>query len=470
MRSLFAKIFIYFLLTIVLSTLIGIILTYSRDREFPPMGHRHFAKQALAEYGRDAVKTYEDGGAAALSDYVANLRDSADVKVFLFGADGVALAAAQVEKRDEHMIRRLAKAAGRSGRLRFSNHPDVPWMASALTGPSGKSYVIVVGLPPRPALRHIFKAIPPTFFGVRSAIIIAVSALLCYVLARTLTAPIRALRQATQRFAAGDFSVRVADSLSSQGEFSELGRDFDQMAQRIASLLNGQKQLLSDISHELRSPLARLGVALELARKHADSDAENALNRIEKESLRLNEMIGQLLDLASLDEEDGTQSFSRFDLTRLIADVVRDAVFEAHGSDKTVRFEAAEPVFVRGDVELLRRAIDNVVRNALTYTAEGTAVEVLMTGDEFSGSVGVTVCDHGPGIPDDVLDKIFEPFYRVQQSRDRRTGGAGLGLAIAQRAVKRCGGSISATNRRPSGLEIQVRLPVEAGPASTKDA
>lgn len=461
MRSLFVKIFIYFLLTIVLSATIGIILTYSRDHEFPPMGHKHFAKQALAEYGRTAVETFEKGGSAALMRYAEELRESADVHVFLFSSRGDSLSTVQVSKRLGGLIKRMARRAFRTEQMVFSERKELPWMASPLISASGNAYVIVVGLPEQPPVRHIFKAMPPGFFGSRALVILGVAALFCFILARSLTSPIRKLRRATHQFADGDLATRIGPTIEGKGEITDLGRDFDFMAERIESLITAQKRLLQDISHELRSPLARLSVALELARQRSGEEAHGALDRIDRESAQLNEMIGQLLSLAQLESGAGSYRMEKFDLESVVRSVVQDADFEARGGGREVLLTSCAQVDVEGSEELLRRAIENVVRNAVKYTLEGTAVEVSLQVDRDEKQALVRVRDQGPGVPDSALDKLFVPFFRVADARDRESGGTGIGLAIADRAIRLSNGTIRAENRPEGGLDVLMTIPLQ---------
>jgi len=461
MRSLFVRIFVYFLLTILLSTAIGIVLTYTRDHEFQPMGHKHFAKQALSEYGQVATETYEQNGSVALIQYVEELRDSADVHLFLFSSRGDSLLPIPVSKGIRRLVKRMARRAFLTEQMVFSESREFPWMASPLISRTGNAYVIVVGLPERPPVRHIFKAMPPGFFGLRALIILGVAALFCFLLARSLTSPISKLRKATQQFADGDLTTRIGAAIKGKGEISDLGHDFDFMAERIETLVNSQKRLLQDISHELRSPLARLSVALELARQRSGEDAQGALTRIERESAQLNEMIGQLLSLAQLESDAGSYPLERFDLDPLVRGVVQDADFEARGADREVLLTNCSHIFIEGNEELLRRAIENVTRNAVKYTTEGTAVKVSLQLEKDSSSACILVRDHGPGVPQAALEKLFDPFFRVADARDRKSGGTGIGLAIAEQAVRLNGGTIRARNHAQGGLVVEISLPVK---------
>jgi two-component system sensor histidine kinase CpxA len=271
-----------------------------------------------------------------------------------------------------------------------------------------------------------------------------------------------------QQFAEGNLDVRVARQLGSRhDELADLGREFDHMAERIAALISSQKRLLADISHELRSPLARLTVALELARKNTTGKGIAALDRIEMETERVNSLVGQLLALTRL--ESGTERVppEMVALEELMQEVIDDANYEAKPQHKEVRLLRLASCRVRGSSELLRSGIENVIRNAIRYTAEGTAVEVSLSARQDSATI--TVRDHGPGVPETELAHIFEPFYRVGEARERSSGGVGLGLSIADRTVKLHNGSIRAENV-DNGLLVTIELPVLPSPVAVQPA
>jgi two-component system sensor histidine kinase CpxA len=234
------------------------------------------------------------------------------------------------------------------------------------------------------------------------------------------------------------------------------------MAERIESLMSAQSRLLRDVSHELRSPLARLNVALELARQRSGSEARESLARIERESERLNKLIGQLRTLTLL--ESGAENIDKktIDISSLIKGISDDADFEARSRQCSVKAEIDENIMIEGSEEHLRRAIENVVRNAVRYTDKGTEVEILLQHRELKGkeSAVLKVRDHGPGVPEEALANLFSPFYRVAESRDRKSGGMGIGLAITDRAVSMHGGTVHAENAQDRGLIIRIDLPV----------
>ena len=249
----------------------------------------------------------------------------------------------------------------------------------------------------------------------------------------------------------------TGDAARRHDEIGELVGDFDAMAARLEALVHAQTQLLSDISHELRSPLARLNVALELARRKSGDAAAADLARREREAERMNELIGRLLALARAENAGAPPDLAPVDVGDLVRHVADDAAYEAQQQQKRVRVEAGHGAVVEGDARLIASAIDNVVRNAVRHTADGTDVTIAVTMS--AGDVEVQVRDRGPGVPPAELERIFTPFHRVDAGRDRDRGGVGLGLAIARRAVVVHGGSIDAANAADGGLVVTLRLP-----------
>lgn len=290
----------------------------------------------------------------------------------------------------------------------------------------------------------------------QALLIFAVLVFLCYSFARHLTNPVRRLQQAVDRFGRGDLTARVG--LQRRDELGQLARTFDQMADRTQTLLTAERRLLLDISHELRSPLARLSVAVELAR--SGDDAESHLNRIQKEADRLNSLVGELLQVTRAEGDPSQRRLDPVRLDTLVAEVVDDCTIEAEARGCHVRLTEEKAATLAGDAELLRRAVENVVRNAIRYSPAGTTVAVSV--DSSPDQVAVTVRDYGPGVPEETLTRIFDPFYRVGTDRNRNSGGVGLGLAIARRAVELHKGHLWAVNAAP-GLMVKMEMPVSAG-------
>ena len=278
------------------------------------------------------------------------------------------------------------------------------------------------------------------------------------VFARYLASPLERMRAATHRLKEGDLTARAAEGLAGRrDEIGDVVRDFDAMAERIELLVQAQRQLLSDISHELRSPLARLNVALELARRTAGDGAASHLARIESEAERMNELIGRLLALSRA-ETTGLRHAEEFDLEEVLQRVVEDARYEAERTGTRVDLSVAGKARLRGDPALVASAIENVVRNAVKYAPADSTIEVTAAAGE--GRARVAVRDHGAGVPEAELARVFLPFHRVDASRDRVSGGTGLGLSIAQRAIASQGGTIEAANAEGGGLEVVITLPL----------
>jgi len=277
---------------------------------------------------------------------------------------------------------------------------------------------------------------------------------MCWVLAHHLSRPVRQLQQVVERFGAGDTTQRARSRRSD--EIGRLAQSFDGMADRLDEVVQGQRRLLLDISHELRSPLARLTIATDLLR--SDPTDAASLAQIELETDRLNQLIGEILQAARPDAPESQRRFAPLRLDALLRDVADACRIEAaDGRRIDLDIATAMPTMMEGDGELLRRAVENVLRNALRYAPPDSAVTVRLGLAGEMDQLRLTVRDLGPGVPDAALPHLFLPFYRVDADRERRTGGVGLGLAIARRAIELHGGHISARNARP-GLQVLIEL------------
>jgi signal transduction histidine kinase len=316
---------------------------------------------------------------------------------------------------------------------------------------------VVVGEGPVWSRWQFFVA--PGTLPYRLLAIVLVTGLVSVLLARYLSRPIARLRQATQRMAAGDLSVRVSAELShADSETRALGRDLDAMAERIAALIDSERRLRRDVSHELRSPLTRLNIAIELIRRRSPPDLAPAFDRIERDTARLDTMIGELLTLHRLEAESSVQG-EPIELGALAQQIVDDVSLEAEQRGATLRARLEPGCLVRGNRELLRRAIENVLRNAARFTDANTSVEVELVRRDGRAQLGIR--DRGPGVPADALERIFKPFYRVGGDRARNTGGTGLGLAITEQAMLLHGGSVRAENHPAQGLLVTLELPLD---------
>ena len=476
MKSLFLKIFLSFWAALALSLVLAIVVTIA----LRPTRHgiENQAPQTLAE----AVNAYQTGGQRGVHDYLEELWRTQHVRAFVFDPEGHELSGRHVPPWIEDSREGGTQQAGtqRSGPPRSSPLHHHSWIDNLLPDRilrqaltlDGKRYTLVLELPPGPR----------SFFGPNDipllGIAVILSGLVCYLLSWSVTSPVTRLRKAAQSLAAGDLSARAgAPSGGRRDELTELMRDFDRMAERIEGLVDSQSRLLKDVSHELRSPLARLSVALGLARQRAASEVgpeaapelEIALNRIELEADRLNQLIQRLLTISRL--ESGTDGLrrTRLSLRELVEQVAHDAEYETPERPCRVTTPAdatgEDEFLLEADPDLLRSAVENAVRNATRYTAEGTTVEVRLERQQAANGeneIIVRVLDSGPGVPDEALPKIFEPFYRLDDARNRQTGGAGLGLSIADRAIRLHGGQLRASNRKEGGLQVEIRIP--AGP------
>lgn len=450
--KLFVKIFLWFLAAIGL--MVGVLMFVTRTFQTEPMMSRfeRSTRNQMTVYGGTATQIAGAEGEAGLRTYLNRLKDiDSPRQVSLIAADNSVWFGDKVENAAaiDAANRTLA-----SGQIETDFANDERTIGAApVNFPDGRKFVLM--------FQWERQGPPSLFWGsttayVRLGGILLTATLLCYLLALYLTSPIRKLRLATNKLADGDLTTRVAPLLGRRrDEIGDLARDFDKMAGRIENLITSQKRLNSDISHELRSPLARMNVALEIAKQKSSPETQPILSRIESESHRLNEMIGRLLTLAKLESGAEDVERVRVDLTQLVRDVAADADFEAQAKGRYVELSKIEQCNVMGSENLLRSAIENVLRNAVRYTAEGTAVDVSLQAR--NGDAILTITDHGGGVPQEEVENLFRPFYRVGEDRTRKTGGIGLGLAIADRAVKAHKGSITARNYN-GGLQIEIAL------------
>jgi len=345
-----------------------------------------------------------------------------------------------------------------------------------VAGPSNRSYFVIAVYPPPPAvpgpLIQLFLADLDRGGVLRLAAVLAVAGLFCYWLARTITRPIEKLRLAAREIAGGRLETRVDPSVVRRGdELGELGRDFDRMAERIGALVDAEHRLLADVSHTLRSPLARLSVALGLARRHANAEVSGHLDRIERETDHLNRLIGQLLTMARVESEIDFQPKKIFDLGLLVEEVAADGDYEARSRGSGVKFTPPFRCRVEGSPEILRYAIENVVRNAVQHTAPGTDVEItLETQGRWPNQRAILqVRDHGAGIPEEEMKNLFVRFRRVVNGVRQDSSSTGLGLAITERAFRLHGGRVAAASAPGGGLIVTLELPMlssDSQPAS----
>jgi len=451
MKSLFLKIFLSFWGAQALFVVLAIVVTLAfRPRTSSWEG-------LLATASNDSVNAYEQGGAPALREYLANLESTQHVRAFLFNENMEEVA----HRGAPEWALRVASGGPRIPHEGFIFPTPPPVLRDSRASSDGlHRYTLVLSPPPGPRL-----FLGPRGLPIPGLIMLSISSgLVCYLLAWFLTMPVVRLRAATRQLAAGDLTARSgASNLGRSDEVAGLMRDFDAMAERLEGLVKAQSRLLNDISHELRSPLARLNVALGLARQRSNVESAVMLDRIELEAGRLNELIGRLLTLARLEDGEQRAPSTPVLLEEVVLSVAEDAEFEAQERHCHVHSDIPAGHWeVPGDASLLHSAVENVVRNAVRYTREGSTVEIHLEKKESStGSEAVVrVTDCGDGVPPDALKKLFQPFYRLDDARGRQTGGVGLGLAITERAVRFHGGRVAAANRAEGGLVVEIHLPL----------
>lgn len=450
--KLFVKIFLWYLVAIAM--MFGVMTFVTRTFQTEPAFSRwqRSARNQMAFYSATAAQIQSSGGDEALNTFLARLNENGSIRdVLLIQSDGKVTYGDPNFVADFDLVRAGVRETGET--TIEVNGTDPALGATALKFSDGRTAMLAIRWePPR---------IPSFFFDswlgyMRLGGLLLTAIVFCLALAWYLASPIRKLSDATRKLAGGDLSTRVASKVGRRrDELSDLAKDFDNMAMRIESLIDSQQILTRDISHELRSPLARMNVALELAKKKSSPESSPLLERIENESVRLNEMISRILTLSKLESGGDNYTKTPLNLAEMVRDIASDAEFEASGKGKSVVVSEIEECSVKGNENLLRSAIDNVVRNAVRYTADTTQVNVSLKTN--NGHAVVKVRDHGGGVPQDELENLFRPFYRVGEARERKTGGTGLGLAIAQRAVAVHGGTITAQNV-DDGLEVQIVL------------
>lgn len=451
MSRLFWKIFLGFWLTLVLMGVGVGVLVYVHNQqrlaEFTDLAAGPWAERNVV-----AVATaLQYGGTDAVKQLAAQWPGRRPLPVLVIDGDGRDLLGRPVPAAALDRARALLRGSDRAPgvrRVRSGGRNYILFMPSRL--PLGRSH-----------RHHRFGHDP---FAVRLGIALLASILFSAGLSWYLTLPLRRLRRAAGRLAEGALDTRVMPELGRRrDEIGELGRDFDHMAGRLQALVGAQKRLLHDVSHELRSPLARLQVAVGLARQQPDK-VGTALQRVERETGRLDDLVGQLLSLSRLEAGVVGGSEQYLDVAELLAAIVEDARFEAQANGRKVELAGAAEAVVKGRPELLRRAFENVIRNAVRYTAPGTTVDVRLDRRANDQGLRISVCDQGPGVKEDQLGALFEPFVRVtaQDASEAAAGGFGLGLAIAKRAIEAHGGTVAAHNRTGGGLCVTITLPLAA--------
>jgi two-component system sensor histidine kinase CpxA len=468
MRSTFTKIFLSFWLTEFLIIICTIFILSHQFESNEVVYTSLFAMMQSA--AKRSVEAYTTGGCKGMqaipNTFPLEAPGPSDQPAVLFDPAGKALC----QQVDEKLYAPAVEKIRKDGYLLGEKHgPDYLEGIQAKDAHGEKYAYLVRGTYPKEVYIPYREELP------RLVISLIVSVLVTFGITMVITRPIGSLREAARELAAGNLRARAKwpkgkSNRETGDELWGLVLDFNEMADRMESLVDAQMLLLRDVSHELRSPLARLSVALELAREEAQPGMEDQLNRIEREAERLNSLIGQLLSLSYLESTTRLPDRLRVSLCDVVAELLPDMDYEAQRRNCGVSFTGGRPAGekkeglgeVLGSPELLGRAVENVIRNAIAYTAEGTSVEIHLFEENRVGThfAVLQVKDHGPGVPEAALKSIFRPFYRLDLSRQRSTGGYGVGLAITERAVRLHGGAVTARNSHEGGLIVEMRLPV----------
>jgi two-component system sensor histidine kinase CpxA len=415
------------------------------------------SRQLMPEVGLDAAINFEAGGREKLAAELDQLSLKGRTSYWLLDAIGNELSGRPGPSDLQQHAEQASKAGGFM-RLEDASIAVVPVKTDRA------QYLLVAEFVPPPLSERVPGDILWTLkLGT------VVSAFLCLIIAHYLSKPVERLRDATNELARGNLDIRVSRYIGNRSdEIADLVRDFDSMAGELRNLIQSERNLLSGVSHELRSPIARIRLALTLARDADDHERHEMLDRIEQDTIQLDSMLEQILTVARLEGGQHKPKFEEVSLNEIVDHVMRDARFEATAVGADLTCFADAPVRLTGDPSLLRSAIENIVRNAVFYSGEGGQISVQLHRENGTAVLGVR--DNGPGVPEDALPLLFKPFYRVDDSRGATTGGMGLGLAIVKNAVAAHGGTVTARNLVPHGLEIEIRLPIAPATPQTRDA
>ena len=451
---LFAKVFLWFWFTVLALFAIFLASRMLGTRVVPPTDViASFAPKVADE----AAHAYESGGSHEFEQFTRGLVGKSGIELYLIDGYGKDVLSRPIPA-DSLPIVRTARSDGRVlTRYGLRSHSS----SYKFTSPSGHPYVLLV----RSGL-EVGKFLKATAGGGLpvSAVVLLMVTLFCFWLTHHIVAPIQGIQSAARKVAAGDLTVRAPVEISERhDELAALAADFDVMVERMSAFVRSQKDLLSTVSHELRSPLTRLIMSLALLRKQSPA-SEELVQRMERDVERVDTLMGQLLTLARLETGLSSEAKGDVDLSQLVQEVVADGDFEARSCGKSVRLEAEGIIVIeRADQQALRSACENIVRNAIKFTAPGSEVKVSLKTEEMNPSpqAVLSVRDYGPGVPAEMLQQIFQPFFRVKEpgGNPRASNGAGLGLAIALEAIRQHRGTIIASNANPNGLEVKIMLP-----------
>jgi len=459
MCRLFLKIFFWYWLTawgMIAIVLLGSRLTGMRQVSAPNM-YSTVAPILAAE----AAKAYESGGPEAFARFSQSKYHDHERQLLLL--DGFYKDVLSRPLSDDGL--RVAHAAKNGQLVVFRAHIAAYKFVSS----SGHPYILMLYL--TSDLRRIGEILWGEGLPFSISLIILVT-LLCLGLAYHIASPIHSIQSTARRVAQGDLKARVPSSVSRRyDELAALAKDFDSMVIRLDSLIQTQKNLLNSVSHELRSPLARINLSLALLRNRFSADSDDLFQRLDRDVVRIDLLMGQLLTLSRLEARFSSAEREDVDLVQLVEEVAADGNFEAQALGKSVSLQTTGSIILRNaDPHALRSACENIIRNAVRFTRPGSDVQIVLKVDRRAPEplAFLSIRDHGPGVPEGSLQAIFQPFYRIN-GEGEATRGNGLGLAIASEAIHMHRGTIRAENLRPTGLEIIIQLPVAYDMASHGD-
>lgn len=450
MRSLYWKIFLTFwLATILIIVTTAWVTSEIAQKSSIPASEHVF----MDSYANAAVAIYESGQKKALQKWLEQTGASKDMILFLLVSNGEIIGSPHPPSIVKQISSNLVNEELDDGLLKFG---DI-FVSHEILSTSGKAYRLAA-VSKKP-LAH-FVEIPWAGLTIRLTIAILISGLICYLLSIYLTQPLRSLRIAAHSIATGKFNTRVGHFKGhNKDEIAELSGEFDRMAEHLERMINSKERLLQDISHELRSPLARLQLAIALGRKKSPDTADVEFCRMEVECQRLNTLIGEILEFARLDKSSAILNKVPINLGLIVSSILDDARFEFGEDEADIVLKDSKVPELLLDERLIHRAIENIIRNALRYSAPHPKLLVIVHLSDNGQHIYIDINDNGPGVPEEQLEKIFNPFYRVDTSREKKTGGYGLGLSIALQAVKLHNGTIKAENRSEGGLCVRISLP-----------
>lgn len=450
--NLFCRIFFSFWIATILMLALVLSVNELVPMVFPGDHAMRFQPELTIPTLTAAVNAYEREGPAAFRSQLQHIPTSEHGDLYLFDQQGRPLVA---DSKDYSFYALMAQDVLESGHSEFIRLGFRVLYACPVESASGHGYAAVLTLfPPVSRLWN------PRFWS-NLAIAMVPAAFICLLLTLYLTRPITKLQSAARRLASGELDARAGPlRFARHDELGDLAHDFDSMAAQIELLMTAQRRFVADVSHELGGPLTRMHLALALLRRELADTGSAALRRIEHETDKLSNLVQQLLLLAGLEAgRIPAEKFAPVSVRTLCESIIEDATFEAAHAGCRVS-GSRQDVTLLAYPNLLRRAIDNVLRNAIRYAPSGTDIQVDCKVDLIQREVILDILDRGPGVPDAALGDIFRPFFRTAPGREVATGGAGLGLAIASEAIRLHDGTIAACNRKSGGLQVTIRVPI----------